>query len=139
MRVDPVNRLEDHASLTRRLQLQSEANLSIEGKDSLMNGIDRLIIILLFLSVMEATTYSQMPVKLNGSEGMALLQSLTKSPLNLNNTSMNATNSSANLSVPKNASSDFDSWGTKPKNLPAEMPGSQAGGDYLNDPIFGDM
>ena len=104
-----------------------------------MNGIKRLIVIIFLLLAIVVTTYSQMPVKLNGSEGMALLQSLTKSPLNLNNTSLNATNRSANLTTPRNASNDFDSWGTKPKNLPAEMPGSQAGDDYLNDPIFGDM
>ena len=104
-----------------------------------MNGIKRLIAIMFLLLILAATTYSQIPVKLNGSEGMALLQSLTKSPLNLNNTSLNATNSSANLSMPRNASSNFDSWGTKPKNLPAEMPASQARDDYLNDPIFGDM
>ena len=102
-----------------------------------MNGIRRLIIILLFLLVMVVTTYSQSPVRLNGSAGMALLQSLTKSPLNFNNTSLNATNSSANLSIPRNASSDFDSWGTKPKIPP--VPGSQTGDDYLNDPVFGDM
>jgi hypothetical protein len=105
-----------------------------------MNGITRLIVImfLLFL-IMTSTIYSQSPVRLNGSAGLALLQSLTKSPVNLNNTSLNATNSSANLSMPRNASSNFDSWGTKPKNLPAEMPASQDGDDYLNDPIFGDM
>ena len=104
-----------------------------------MNAMKQLIMIVLLPLLMAALTYSQMPVKLNGSEGMALLQSLTKSPLNLNNTSLNATNSSANLTTPRNTSNDFDSWGTKPKNLPAEMPGSQAGDDYLNDPIFGDM
>ena len=67
-----------------------------------MNGIKRLIVLLFLLLAMSAMTYSQAPVRLNGSEGMALLQSLTKSPLNLNNTSSNATNSSANLSVPRN-------------------------------------
>ena len=82
---------------------------------------------------MAVTTYSQSPVRLNGSAGLALLQSLTKSPLNLNNTSINATDSSANLSMPRNASSDFDSWGTQPKIPP--FPGSQPGDDYLNDPI----
>ena len=102
-----------------------------------MNSIKRLIVLLFLLLVMSAMTYSQAPVRLNGSEGMALLQSLTKSPLNLNNTSPNATNSSANLSVPRNASSDFDSWGTKPKDPP--MPGAQTGDDYLNDSIIGDM
>jgi hypothetical protein len=104
-----------------------------------MKGITHLIIIVLLPLLIVALTYSQMPVKLNGSEGMALLQSLTNSPLNLdNNTSLNATNSSANLTTPRNASNNFDSWGTKPKNLPTEMPASQAG-DYLNDPISGDM
>ncbi len=82
----------------------------------------------------------QTPVRLNGSGGKALLQSLTKSPLNLNNTSntsLNSTNSSANLSVPRNASNDFDTWGTKPKNPP--MPGAQTREDYLNDSIISDM
>jgi hypothetical protein len=105
-----------------------------------MNGIKRLIVILFILLVMAAMTYSQTPVRLNGSGGKALLQSLTKSPLNLNNTSntsLNSTNSSANRSVPRNASSDFDTWGTKPKNPP--LPGAQTREDYLNDSIISDM
>jgi len=117
--------------------IHSEAHLSMDRKDPQMNGIKRLIMLLFLLFVMSAMTYSQTPVRLNGSEGMALLQSLTKSPLNLNSTSHNATNSSTNLSLPRNASSDFDSWGTKPKNPP--MPGAQTGDDYLNDSIIGDM
>jgi len=112
-------------------------HLSLEEKDILMKGIKWPIMILFSLLVMASPSYSMVPVKLNGSEGIALLQSLTESHLNLNNTSLNATNSSANLSVPRNASSDFDSWGTKPKIPP--LPGSQAGDDYLNDSIIGDM
>ena len=77
-----------------------------------------------------------MPIKLNGSEGLALLQSLTKS-LDFNNTSLNEINSSANLSVPRNVSNDFDSWGTKPKIPP--LPGSKTGDDYLNDSIISGM
>jgi hypothetical protein len=117
--------------------LHSEVHLRIEEKDLLMKGIRWPIMILFPLLVMVSLTYSMVPVKLNGSEGIALLQSLTKNPLNLNNTSLNATNSSANLNVPRNASSDFDSWGTKPKIPP--LPGSQVEDDYLNDSIIGDM
>jgi hypothetical protein len=102
-----------------------------------MNGIKRLVVLLFLLLVMSAMTDSQAPVRLNGSEGMALLQSLTNSPLNHTNTSLNSTNNSTNLSVPRNASSDFDSWGTKPKDPP--MSGAQTGDDYLNDSIIGDM
>ncbi len=116
--------------------LHSEAHLSFKGKDLLMKGIKQTMMILFLLLVMASMTYSQSPVKLNGSDGIALLQSLTKSPLNLNNTSLNATNSSANLNAPRNAN-DFDSWGTKPKNPP--VPGSQSGDDYLNDSITSDM
>lgn len=117
--------------------VNSEADLSKEGKDPPMNCMKRLIMIALLLLIMAALTYSQTPVKLNGSEGIALLQRMTKSHLNLNNTSLNATNSSANLIMPRNTSGNLDSWGGKPKNPP--LPGSQPGDDYLNDPILGDM
>jgi hypothetical protein len=77
-----------------------------------MNSVIRLIVLLFLLSGMAALAYSQAPVKLNGSEGMALLKSLTKGPLDvdntsLNNSSLNATNSSTKLTVARNSSSDF--------------------------------
>lgn len=99
-----------------------------------MNVIRRLIIILLILSAMAVLTYSQAPVKLNGSEGMALLKSLTKGVTNMNNTSLNETNNSTNLTMPRTASSDFDSWGTKPKDPPLR---NTQPDDYLNDSING--
>jgi hypothetical protein len=100
-----------------------------------MNGIRRLIIILFLLSTMAALTYSQAPVRLNGSEGMALLQSLTKGATGMNNTSLNETNNSTNLTMPRNVPSSLDSWGTKPKDPP--LRNSQSGDDYLNDSING--
>ncbi|VVB64608.1 Uncharacterised protein [uncultured archaeon] len=103
-----------------------------------MNSIRRLIVILFLLSGMAALTYSQAPVKLNGSEGMALLKSLTKAPVDtnntsLNNTSLNATNSSTKLAIPRNSSGDFWSWGTRPKDLPLGQ--AQSGDDYLDDSV----
>ena len=96
-----------------------------------MNGIVRMIIISFLLLIMAVLAYSQAPIQLNGSAGIAMLKSLTNTPTNnLNNTSLNATNSSANLSAPRN-SNDFDSWGTEPKPLP--LPGSQTDDDFLND------
>jgi hypothetical protein len=99
-----------------------------------MNGIRPLIIILFLLLATAALTYSQAPVKLNGSEGMALLQSLTKGVMKMNNTSMNETNNSTNLTMPRTVSSDLDSWGTKPKDPPLRNSQSD---DYLNDSING--
>ena len=103
-----------------------------------MNSVRRLIVLLFLLSGMAALTYSQAPVKLNGSEGMALLKSLTKGPLNvdntsLNNSSLNATNSSTKLTVARNSSSDFWSWGSRPKDPPLSQ--VLSGDDYLNDTI----
>ena len=101
--------------------------------------VRRLIVILFLLSGMAALTYSQSPVKLNGSEGMALLNSLTEGPLNtnntsLNNTSLNETNSSTKLAMARASSGDdFKSWGTRPKDLPFEQ--AQSAYDYLNDTV----
>jgi hypothetical protein len=117
----------------------SEAHLSLDRRDLPMNIVRRLIVILFLLSGMAALTYSQAPVKLNGSEGMALLNSLTKGPLNtnntsLNNTSLNATNSSTKLTTARGSSGDdFWSWGTRPKDLPLER--AQSADDYLNDTV----
>ena len=102
-----------------------------------MNSVRRLIVILFLLSGMAAMTYSQTPVKLNGSEGLALLKSLTKAPMDtnstsLNNTSLNATNSSTKLTTAKN-SGDIWSWGSRPKDPPIGQ--AQSGDDYLNDTI----
>ena len=98
-----------------------------------MKGIRRLMIILLLLSTMAILTCSQAPVKLNGSEGMALLQSLTKGPLQLNNTSLNATNSSANMTTGSNTSSKLWSWGSRLKDPPLRS--TQSGDDFLNDSV----
>jgi hypothetical protein len=103
-----------------------------------MNSVRRLIVILFLLSGMAAQTYSQAPVKLNGSEGMALLKSLTKGPLNtnstvLNNSSLNATNGTTKSTMARNSSDDLWSWGSKPKDPPLGQ--DQSGDDYLNDSI----
>ncbi|MGD0953657.1 MAG: hypothetical protein ABR985_14925 [Methanotrichaceae archaeon] len=103
-----------------------------------MNSVRRLIVIMFLLSGLAALTCSQTPVKLNGSEGMALLESLTKSPTNtnntsLNNTSLNTTNSSTNLAMARNSSGDFWSWGSRPKDHPLIQ--AQSGDDYLNDSV----
>jgi hypothetical protein len=102
-----------------------------------MNSVRRLLVILFLLSGMAALTYSQAPVKLNGSEGLALLKSLTKAPMDtnstsLNNTSLNATNSSTKLAMAKN-SGDIWSWGSRPKDPPIGQ--AQSGDDYLNDTV----
>lgn len=113
----------------------SEAHLSLNRIDPLMNSVRRLIVILFLLSGMAALTYSQAPVKLNGSEGLALLKSLTKAPMetnstSLNNKSLNAINSSTKLTAAKN-SGDIWSWGSRPKDPPIGQ--AQSGDDYLND------
>jgi len=115
----------------------SEEHLSLNRRDPLMNSVRRLIVILFLLSGMAAMTYSQAPVKLNGSEGMALLKSLTKAPMDpnstsLNNTSLNANNSSTKLTMAKN-SGDIWSWGSRPKDPPIGQ--AQSGDDYLNDTV----
>lgn len=101
-----------------------------------MNSLGRLIVILFLLLGLAALTNSQVPVKLNGSEGMALLNSLTKEPMgmnstSLNNSSLNATNST-NLTKAKN-SGDIWSWGSRPKDHPLGQ--DQPGYDYLNDSV----
>lgn len=100
-----------------------------------MNSVRQLIVILFLLSGMAALTYGQVPVKLNGSDGMALLKSLTKGPLNmnntsLNNTSLNATNSTTKLTLAGNSSDNIWSWGSRPKDPPLRR--DQSGDDYLN-------
>jgi hypothetical protein len=116
----------------------SEAHLSLKRRDPLMNSVRRLIVILFLLSGMAALTYSQAPVKLNGSEGMALLKSLTEVPMDanntsLNNTSLNATNSSTKLTMARNSTGDIWSWGSRPKDPPLGQ--DQPGYDYLNDSV----
>lgn len=84
--------------------------------------------------VTAALTSSQVPtnLNLNGSEGSSLLNSLTESPLNQTNDSLNATNHSINLDGIKSTSSDLWSWGTKPKYDSSNSTET----DYLSDPAF---
>ena len=96
-----------------------------------MSDMKCLILILFSLVVTAALTCSQMPVRLNGSAGLTLLNSLTERPLNQTNDSLNATNNSTNLNGFKDTSPDFRSWGTEPKNYPLFVSGT--GTDYLND------
>ena len=96
-----------------------------------MSDMKCLILILFSLVVMAAITSSQMPVRLNGSAGLTLLNSLTEGPLNQTNDSLNSTNNSTNLNGFKVTSPDFRSWGTEPKNYPLFVSG--IGTDYLND------
>lgn len=62
---------------------------------------------------------------------MALLKSLTKGSSYLNNSSLNSTNISANMTNVGNASGDLWSWGSKPKDPPLRQ--AQSEYDYLND------
>jgi hypothetical protein len=96
-----------------------------------MSDMKCLILILFSLLVMAALASSQMPVRLNGSAGLTLLNSLTEGPLNLTNDSLNSTSNSTNLNRFLDTSSDFRSWGTGPKNYPLFVSGT--GTDYLND------
>ncbi|MGA9098193.1 MAG: hypothetical protein WB392_04600 [Methanotrichaceae archaeon] len=98
-----------------------------------MSYIRYPILILFLLVVTAALTYSQVPVKLNGSEGLALLNSLTESHLNQTNESLNGSYNTTNLTRSKDTSSDFWSWGTRPKNYSDYS--SSTGTDYLSDPI----
>lgn len=108
----------------------------------------RLIFILFLLMLMTALTYSQTPINLDGPGSLSLLNSLTKSPLNqtngtlnqtngtLNQTNgtLNTTNQTANLNGNKGtSSSDFWSWGTRPKNYSG--PGPNSAGNSANDPL----
>ncbi len=99
-----------------------------------MSYMKRLILVLFLLMLMTALTYSQTPIKLNGSEGLSLLNSLTQSPLNQTNDSLNATNQTTNLNGINGTSSDFWSWGTKPKNYPGYYGTDNSTDDYLSDP-----
>ena len=96
-----------------------------------MSDMRCLILILFSLAVTAALTCSQMPVRLNGSAGLTLLNSLTEGPLNQTNDSLNSTNNSTKLNGFKDTFSDFRSWGTEPKNYPLFVSGT--GTDYLND------
>ena len=100
-----------------------------------MSDMRCLILILFSLLVMASFACSQMPVRLNGSAGLTLLNSLTEGSLNQTNASLNATNNLTNNSTNLNGfldtSSDFRSWGTEPKNYPLFVSGT--GTDYLND------
>ncbi len=99
-----------------------------------MSDMRCLILILFSLAVTAAITSSQMPVRLNGSAGVTLLESLTAGALNQTNDSLNAANNSTNLKAIKRTSSDFESWGTGPKNY--HLFGTWTGTDYLNDTII---
>ncbi len=96
-----------------------------------MSDMKCLMLILLSLLVTAALTCSQMPVRLNGSAGLTLLNSLTEGPLNQTNDSLNATKNSTNLNGFLDTFPDFQSWGTEPKNYPLFVSGT--GTDYLND------
>jgi len=95
-----------------------------------MRYIRYLMLVLFLLVVTAALTYSQTPVKLNGSEGLALLNSLTGNHLNQTNESLNGSYNTTNLT--KDTSSDFWSWGTRPKNY-SDYSNTET--DYLSDPI----
>ena len=97
-----------------------------------MSYIRYLILILFLLVVTAALTYSQAPIKLNGSEGLALLNSLTDSHLNQTNESLNDSNNTTNMTRIKGTSSDFWSWGTRPKNYSDYSSSDET--DYLADP-----
>jgi len=89
-----------------------------------MSYMKRLILILFLLMFTTALTYSQTTISLDGPGGLSILNSLTKSSqnqtndtLNQTNDSLNATNHTANLNRTNGtSSSDFWSWGTRPKN-----------------------
>lgn len=82
-----------------------------------MSRIERMILILFLLMFTTALTYSQTPIDLGGPGGLSILNSLTQSSLNQTNASLNATNHTANLNETNGtSSSDFWSWGTRPKN-----------------------
>lgn len=97
-----------------------------------MSYIRYLMLILFLLVFTAALTCSQMPVRLNGSEGLALLNSLTNDRQNQTNESINGSYNMTNLTGIKNTSSDFWSWGTRPKNYSSETTQT----DYLSDPTF---
>ena len=96
-----------------------------------MSDMRCLILILFSLAVTAALSCSQMPIRLNGSAGVTLLESLTEGPLSQTNESLSAANNSTTLNRIRNQSFDFASWGTGPKNYPLFVSG--AGTDYLND------
>ncbi len=96
-----------------------------------MSDMKCLIWILFLLLVTAALASSQMPVRLNGSAGLNLLNSLTEGSLNRTNDSLNVTNNSTNQNGFKDTFPDFASWGTEPKNYPLFVSGT--GTDYLND------
>ncbi len=98
-----------------------------------MSYMKHLIFILFLLMLMTSLTYSQTPINVSGSEGLRLLNSLTQSILNQTNDSLNATNNTINLNgIKGTSSSDFWSWGTKPKNYSGYYDNSAD--DYLSDP-----
>ncbi len=66
--------------------------------------------ILSLLIATAALTRSQMPIRLNGSEGLAILNSLTEGQLNQSNESINATNNAATSEMTREIFSNFGSW-----------------------------
>ena len=103
-----------------------------------MSHMKRLILILLLLMLTTALTCSQTPINVTGSKGLSILNSLTQSQTSLNQTndSINATNNNTtNLNgIKGTSSSDFWSWGTKPKNYPGYFSNDNSADDYLSDP-----
>ncbi|MFB3765679.1 MAG: hypothetical protein ACE14P_10600 [Methanotrichaceae archaeon] len=98
-----------------------------------MSYIKHPILILPLLMLTIALTYSQMPIRLDGSNGLSILNGLTESPPNQTNNSLNGSNNTTNLNEIKGmSSSDFWSWGTRPKNY-SEYGTAET--DYLSDPI----
>ncbi|HWQ19593.1 MAG TPA: hypothetical protein VN455_07420 [Methanotrichaceae archaeon] len=89
----------------------------------------RLMLTIFLLMAVAALTCSHAQVKLNGSDGMALLKTLTSSAPNLANSSPVLANSSPNLAVSNKTSGDLWSWGSRPHPPPE----SQTEVDYLND------
>ncbi|VVB72015.1 Uncharacterised protein [uncultured archaeon] len=92
-----------------------------------MNYMRRLIQIVFLLFVTAALACSQ--VSLNGSGGLALLNSMTAGSLNLTIDSINASNQLHNMNDTSDSSSNLWSWGGKPKEHPLNYPET----DYLND------
>ena len=107
-----------------------------------MSHMKRLIVILFLLMFTTALTCSQTTISLDGPGGLSILNSLTKSSqnqtndsLNQTNDSLNATNHTANLNrTSGTSSSDFWSWGTRPKNHTANYNPSVVNHSAVNSP-----
>ncbi|HWQ20123.1 MAG TPA: hypothetical protein VN455_10135 [Methanotrichaceae archaeon] len=82
------------------------------------------------LMAVAALTCSHAQVMLNGSDGAALLKTLTSSAPSLANSSPVLDNSSPNLAVSNETSGDLWSWGSRPHPPPE----ADTEYDYLADP-----